>query len=272
MSKIVEKIRKIKKNINKAFPNLFTEFSVILTIAALLCVSISMIGTATHNQESSILDLIQDVESILPKEEVTESTTETTVPYVVEFEVAEPTGTPQVMTQTIEYPQSRMCFIGDGRISDIFNTVLTDAKIISMPDGNLTWLVNEAFNDFDSIKDSVDICVIALGVNDINAANDYVNTLNAFAERYPDKIMVYVNVGPVSDINQIGITNTQIEEFNEIMKNSLSNKWHVLDQYSHVVENGFETEDGIFYSIDNSVSLFTWLVDSVSKWEIEIDY
>ena len=272
MSKFTEKIRKIKKTINKAFPNLFTEFSVILTVAALLCVSISMIGTATHNQESSILDLIQDVESVVHKDDITEPTTETTLPYVVEFEVSEPTGAPQVITQTIEYPQSRMCFIGDGRTSDIFNTVLTDAKIISMREGNLTWLTNEAFNEFDSIKDGVDICVVSLGVNDIAAVNDYVNALNAFAERYPDEIMVYVNVGPVGESNLLGLTNMQIEEFNDIMKDGLSSKWQLLDQYSHIVENGFETEDGVYYSIDNSVSLFTWLVDNVSKWEIEIDY
>jgi hypothetical protein len=156
----------------------------------------------------------------------------------------------------VEYQTSKICFIGDYRVAAMEDAVFTDVQFITNDKGDLNWLNTTAINKFESIANGVDLCVVALGINDISNLDGYVQSLNTFAEKYHDKVFIYANIGPVDEQKQNTLTNAQLEEFNNKIIYGLSDQWKIVNQYEYIAASGFDSEDGKTYSIYDSAKIF----------------
>ena len=162
----------------------------------------------------------------------------------------------------------RLEFIGDSRTVAMEQAVLTEVSFIAKSSMGLDWFNETASVKFAEIQNDIEICVVALGVNDIGNVDKYIERLNAFAEEYPTKIFVYANIGPVDESKYTSIPNTKIAEFNQAMVDGLSDRWQILDQYSYLSAEGFSASDGLHYSMQDSAKVFAWMVDSIKTQKI----
>lgn len=253
------KIAKIKVGFKKVFPHVSSEITVLALILAVLIFAATLGATATFDQEKELMDKMQEMLHA----------TEPPPTQYAEFEVvaSEP---PKVATQTIEYPTSQMCFIGDSRTVQMDIAVVTDVKFIAKGSMGLEWFNDTASVEFEKIQNDIGLCVVALGINDIHNVDRYIERLNEFAEQYPDKVLVYVNLGPVDETRYTGIPNSSLEKFNDKMRDGLSDRWQILDQYAYLTEDGFGSGDGLHYSARDSAKIFAWIVDNVKTQTIEI--
>ena len=186
----------------------------------------------------------------------------------VQFEVNNSIPEPTTM---IEFPTSQMCFIGDSRTVGMKNAMMTDAQFIAKESVGLTWFHDEARPAFDQIKNNIEICAVSLGINDLANVDTYIAELNSFADTYPDKIFVYINVAPIKESDSTQIKNQQIEEFNQKMKDGLSENWQIIDQYGYATKYGYDmAADGIHYSSEQYAKTFAWLVDELKSQSVTI--
>lgn len=246
---------KVTHIIKKVFPNLSFELPIILFVLTTVIFASVLSGTAIFSDELDLMKFESSESQIYFEGEGAIEDEEFVVGGSEEITNDEPI--------VIEYPVSRMCFIGDSRVVQMSSTVVTEAQFIAKGSQGLKWFKDTAKVQFNEIRDNVDICIVALGINDINNAEDYIEELNLFAEHNSDKILVYVNVGPVDENKYKGIPNSRIEEFNQTLANGLSDRWKIADQYTYLSAEGFESGDGLHYSRGDSAKIFMWLVDSV---------
>lgn len=255
-----EKLDKIKRTVKRIFPNWVTEIAVTLTVLACVLFASQIIPTASLGNEMAHWKTETETESSSTLQNATEPTIE------AEFEINTEQETKEI---TITYQPTQMCFIGDSRVYAMQTVVAPPhAKFIAKSSQGLSWFKETASVEFESIKDNINICVVALGVNDISNADEYVKYLNEFADKHPDKIMVYVNIGPVDNELYTGIPNSSLEKFNKKLADGLSDRWQILDQYAYLTETGFASEDGLHYGAKDCMRIYSWIVDSVKTQTI----
>lgn len=256
--KDMSKLEKLFKTVKRVFPNWFTEVAVTLGVLACVLFASQIIPTASLNREMAFW------KNNTPA--ATDEVVNATQPTIeAEFEVNTET---KVVETVVTYQESQMCLIGDSRTYAMETSVVSKAKFIAKSSMGLDWFNETASVEFDKIKDDVNICIVALGINDIRNAEQYIADLNAFADKYPEKIFVYVNLGPVNSELYDGIPNSSLEKFNETVTQGLSERWQVLDQYTYLTETGFDSSDGLHYSAKDSMRIFAWIVNSVKTQTI----
>lgn len=242
----------------RVFPHLSTEVATIISVLSIVALAAGMISTATIGQEMELMTWQQPNITI----EETEPTKE------AEFEIS--VTEPITETQAIEYPTSQMCFIGDSRTVAMEGAVLTDVHFIAKSSMGLDWFNDTASVEFEKIQDEVELCVVALGINDIRNVDQYIIRLNEFADEYPNKTFIYVNLGPVDEEKYTGIPNSSLKAFNDKMQEGLSDRWQIVDQYAYLAAEGFSSHDGLHYSSQDSAKVFIWIVDSIKNQTITI--
>lgn len=255
--KDMSKLEKLLKTVKRVFPNWLTEVAVTLGVLACVLFASQIIPTASLHHEMAFWK----------NNTPTTNIAETTPPPTVEAEFEVNTES-KVVETVITYQESQMCFIGDSRTYAMETSVVSKAKFIAKSSMGLDWFNETASVEFDKIKDDVNICIVALGINDIRNVDQYITDLNNFAEKYPDKILVYVNLGPVNSELYTGIPNSSLEAFNQKIEAGLSDRWQVLDQYQYLTETGFDTGDGLHYTAKDSMRIFAWIVNSVKTQTI----
>lgn len=249
---------KVRHRAKYIFPNMLVEIAAIIAIFSIICFSSGVMQTATHFQANEALNYGNKDETPTKPSTIIQT----------DFEVNGESEPPK--TQIVEYQTSQMCFIGDSRTVHMEGAVLTDAHFIAKSSMGLDWFNDTASVKFASIADKVEICVVALGINDIRNVDAYIERLNKFAEEYPNKIMIYANLGPVNESLYTGIPNSSLEKFNNKMKDGLSDKWQIIDQYTYLAAEGFNSDDGLHYSFQDSAKIFAWMVDSIKTQEIAV--
>lgn len=90
--------------------------------------------------------------------------------------------------------------------------------------------------------------VIGLGVNDLFNVEKYINYINDLAGKFN---ICVITVGPVEEIKYgdfgYTVTNVQIEEFNDLLKNKLNKNIKLLDINQFLACDGYNTIDGLHY-------------------------
>ena len=254
-------IERFKHFIKTTFPHITTEIIIFTMLASIIAFSFSFNRTATISNEISFMAKEEVEVSDVEVENIVDENQE------VEFEVndSEPSGT-IVQDEQDVYQSNQICFVGDDRVVDMKNAILTDTRFIAKEAADVEWLQTECFDEFQSIANSVSVCVVSLGINDLFNVDDYIVTLNDMATRNPDIKFVFSNIGPIDDDKtSLGFTNENIELFNQKMKDGLNESWRVFDTYAYMVEKGYETTNGVQYSLDNSAGLFVWLLNGASS-------
>ena len=258
--------RKFRHFIKKTFPHLTTEIIMVVALISIFAFAFTFKRTATIGHEMEIMAAVEK----MPEVENATNIEEPIIDQEVEFEVNDVnTGITQADTEQILYQPYEICFIGDDRVVDMQNAILTETRFIAGEAADVEWLKNEAMVDFTEISKDIKVCVISMGLNDLSNADIYVSELNNIAMKYPHIKFVYSNVGPIKETEGLGFTNSNIETFNTKIENGLSDAWTIFDTYGYLSENGFESNDGVKYSLDTSASAFVWIVNGVSKEETD---
>lgn len=171
----------------------------------------------------------------------------------------------------------KMIFIGDSRIVGMYNSVEGKANSMEVADKGsnetywvgkvaqgLSWFKSTGMSKAKSNITSGTNVVVMLGVNDLGNANDYVSTLNSYANEVESKggHLYFVSVLPMQESKNSGysVNNNQIEEFNKKVKSGLSSNVQYIDIYNDTnnkLNSGeYGTVDGLHYDASTYKKLY----------------
>jgi len=163
-------------------------------------------------------------------------------------------------------------WLGDSRTVGIQNT--TNSGIcIAKQSMSYSWFKSDAVPNLKKIltDNPYKIVIINFGVNDCashyndisNIANDYSNDINDLISEYPDTEFYYLSVNPVNNnydnTEQMNIT---IFTFNETIQNNCNATF--IDSNTFMLENGFESADGLHYSEKTNMEIYDFITKSLA--------
>lgn len=182
-----------------------------------------------------------------------------------QFSINNPDKENPVITADVKkYDTSEMCFIGGQRFHKIKEVILSDSQFVTDENANLSWFNSTAKTQVASLGEKANMCVVSLGLNDLENVDKYVETLNQWSEG-SDKGFVFVTIGYVNETMSNGITNQQIESFNNTMKEKLNKNWKIVDLYQYTKEKAMIPTSQFDYEIDHLANIFAWLISEISN-------
>lgn len=190
------------------------------------------------------------------------------------------------------YDNERIIIIGDSRMYGASQVVNNKDLIFIAKNGarcNYLWETAEKEVDKIMSENSREHFTILfnLGVNDLdyiarkNKANgkdicnveQYSDYYIKLKEKWSEHNLFFISVNPVDEKrlkkgtfkNTKMTSNAKIEEFNDLMKEKLEEaNIYYCDTYTKLMENGFESPDGLHYSDDTSKNIIQ-IVEDCSK-------
>lgn len=170
-----------------------------------------------------------------------------------------------------ENKSDNFIFIGDSRTvayKDIVDVSKYDfITFIAKVSQGYDWFSSSAINELNKRLTTTDLTyniVLNLGVNDLHNASKYVNAYNELAKNNPKHNFFVVSVNPEDEakMKQYGykyIGNEYIVNFNNTVKDSLSENIQYIDSYTYLTNKGFETTDGLHYSKKTSSDILDYI-------------
>lgn len=244
--------------------NLFT-FPYICKVSAYACMVLLLICTSL---------CMPRIETYIPSEK-------SDVPVIPEQENQElvnrqdgafQTGTTELeyeeVQTTVTYEPNATCFIGGHRVQQMEGTVLTDIHFITSVNDSPEWLSEKAEKEINDNKNQIKLCVVSVGLNDLNKGEQYVKILNEWTTKYPNISFAFVSLGPIDESMYMNFSNDEIYTFNTYMQENLNDKWRFVDQYTYLCTIGIESENGLSYSNSLNASLLSWILSSTDTDDI----
>jgi hypothetical protein len=196
----------------------------------------------------------------------------------------------------------KLIIVGDSRTHNMSKWVNTSVptKFVAKSGQGYNWFVSEGINSVNSIKNPGDTIVIWLGVNDYfstilggNSWTVYANKINDLTKYewsdckvyvasvgYVDraKMLLYYGTCARSNVTMLNENNNLkgIQEFNELLKSSLSNKISWINTYNviGINNNDFEItsddlwitrengkKDGLHYGVAKTQEVYNYFVE-----------
>lgn len=127
----------------------------------------------------------------------------------------------------------------------------------------LSWLQSTGIPAASKYFNSGSAIVILMGVNDLTNANNYINYVNSNASSWKSKgsSLYFVSVNPCE--GNYAHMNSGIQNFNNTVKNGLSNTVGWIDTYSVLVSGGFSTTDGLHYDGNTYKTIYNYIKSRV---------
>ncbi len=162
---------------------------------------------------------------------------------------------------TAETNTSNITIIGDSRMVGLCsNKWYKDDKgtCIAKSAMGLSWFKNTAIKEVDKLNhNQKENIVLNLGVNDLYNINNYINEYKKLATgSWKDLNIIILSVNPTKD--SYDRLNSEIDSFNEKMKNSLNSYENITycDSSTYLKNNGFTSGDGLHYSAKTSKDIY----------------
>ncbi|MFR6589147.1 MAG: SGNH/GDSL hydrolase family protein [Gallintestinimicrobium sp.] len=146
-------------------------------------------------------------------------------------------------------------FVGDSRTGQMANAVGGTAAwpgtaFVACFGGGVDWLSTaQAKKDVDQYMTPGSVIILNYGVNDLSRHNDYITTINRYAQDWISKgaTVYFASVGPVGE-NEYGKRNWAVEYFNNQLNNRLDARIGRLNLYVFLAGSGYTTQaDGLHY-------------------------
>lgn len=163
------------------------------------------------------------------------------------------------ITTTQNTTYNSYMFLGDSRTVGMKNAVNSDDIFICKESMGYDWMVKTAFPQADKKVTSGMAIAIWFGVNDMGNVDNYIKAINEKAIEWKEKgaRTFYISVGPMDKSDE------KVAEFNETMKNGLSNDVTYVDIYSKLKSDGFETVDGLHYTVDSYKKIYDLMKEGI---------
>lgn len=236
--------------------NYLTILFAILAIVALL----GLAGFMTYYVADESNPLKQQIAEILPMDEIMEL-------LQLDDQTAVPASTSEVTTEQATVAVSKehsFLFVGDSRTLGMKDAIGDNCTYIGAEGEGYDWFSTDgilALADYLGTNPAQTV-ILNLGVNDPENINIYIDLYKDLMTDYSSSKFYVLAVNPLDDDADFNTTNEMVELFNATMKSSFSDQY--LDSYSYLVENGFETVDGLHYSAATYQSIHQFVVDKLS--------
>ena len=158
----------------------------------------------------------------------------------------------------------KLIFVGDSRTEGIRDAVGDDSVWSCLSGKGYDWMVQTGVPQIEDEIEKNTAIIFLMGVNDPFNVNNYINYINEKAYEWAaiGAQTYFVSVGPVE--KDPYITNAQIESFNTSMENNLSGVKYI-DVYTHLVENGYDTVDGLHYPANVSIEIYNYILENLEE-------
>ena len=134
--------------------------------------------------------------------------------------------------------------------------------------GGVDWLSTaQAKKDVDQYVTPGSVIILNYGVNDLSRHNDYITTVNRYAQDWISKgaTVYFASVGPVGE-NEYGKRNWAVEYFNNQLNNRLDARIGRLNLYVFLTGSGYTTQaDGLHYDGATYAAMFRFLMQSIGR-------
>lgn len=164
-------------------------------------------------------------------------------------------------------------FVGDSRTGQMANAVGGTAAwpgtaFVACFGGGVDWLSTaQAKKDVDQYVTLGSVIILNYGVNDLSRHNDYITTINRYAQDWISKgaTVYFASVGPVGE-NEYGKRNWAVEYFNNQLNNRLDARIGRLNLYVFLAGSGYTTQaDGLHYDGATYAAMFRFLMQSIGR-------
>lgn len=164
-------------------------------------------------------------------------------------------------------------FVGDSRTGQMANAVGGTAAwpgtaFVACFGGGVDWLSTaQAKKDVDQYVTPGSVIILNYGVNDLSRQNDYITTINRYAQDWISKgaTVYFASVGPVGE-NEYGKRNWAVEYFNNQLNNRLDARIGRLNLYVFLTGSGYTTQaDGLHYDGATYAAMFQFLMQSIGR-------
>ena len=164
-------------------------------------------------------------------------------------------------------------FVGDSRTGQMANAVGGTAAwpgtaFVACFGGGVDWLSTaQAKKDVDQYVTPGSVIILNYGVNDLSRHNDYITTINRYAQDWISKgaTVYFASVGPVGK-NEYGKRNWAVEYFNNQLNNRLDARIGRLNLYVFLTGSGYTTQaDGLHYDGATYAAMFRFLLQSIGR-------
>ena len=164
-------------------------------------------------------------------------------------------------------------FVGDSRTGQMANAVGGTAAwpgtaFVACFGGGVDWLSSaQAKKDVDQYVTPGSVIILNYGVNDLSRHNDYIATINRYAQDWISKgaTVYFASVGPVGE-NEYGKRNWAVEYFNNQLNNRLDARIGRLNLYVFLTGSGYTTQaDGLHYDGATYAAMFRFLMQSIGR-------
>ena len=164
-------------------------------------------------------------------------------------------------------------FVGDSRPGQMANAVGGTAAwpgtaFVACFGGGVDWLSTaQAKKDVDQYVTPGSVIILNYGVNDLSRHNDYITTINRYAQDWISKgaTVYFASVGPVGE-NEYGKRNWAVEYFNNQLNNRLDARIGRLNLYVFLTGSGYTTQaDGLHYDGATYAAMFQFLMQSIGR-------
>lgn len=164
-------------------------------------------------------------------------------------------------------------FVGDSRTGQMANAVGGTAAwpgtaFAACFGGGVDWLSTaQAKKQVDQYVTPGAVIILNYGVNDLSRHNDYIATINRYAQDWISKgaTVYFASVGPVGE-NEYGKRNWAVEYFNNQLNNRLDARIGRLNLYAFLTGSGYVTlADGLHYDGATYAAMFQFLMQSIGR-------
>lgn len=138
----------------------------------------------------------------------------------------------------------------------------------------LNWFLNTGLNKLETRLNNTDLhynIVFNLGVNDIHNSLDYANLYNSLKAKYPQHNFFVASLNPIDESktkhHNYSVTTKDIEAFNNIIKENISEDINYIDSYNYLMSDGFETVDGLHYTNNSSTKILDYLSNTIKNMD-----
>lgn len=206
----------------------------------------------TESEESETSENLETSETINEETTTTTSETESETETTEKTRVVVSNINSNYNYNTKDY--SKFIFIGDSRTEGLKYTIqsnpVEDNIVWSCKTAQgYKWMINTGVPQIESEITKNTAVIILMGVNDLYNVHNYISYINSKAQEWNQlgATTYFVSVGPIQ--NDPYISNNDIEDFNSTIQNGLSSV-HYIDIYSRLINEGFQTMDGIHYTTE----------------------
>lgn len=179
----------------------------------------------------------------------------------------------QAQAASIPAGSGNVIFVGDSRTGQMANAVGGTAAwpgtaFVACFGGGVDWLSTaQAKKDVDQYVTPGSVIILNYGVNDLSRHNDYITTINRYAQDWISKgaTVYFASVGPVGE-NEYGKRNWAVEYFNNQLNNRLDARIGRLNLYMFLTGSGYTTQaDGLHYDGATYAAMFRFLMQSIGR-------